>query len=94
MTNDNNRFQSHSAQGQSQSLKQKKLEFLDTDFKGLEEDKIKARQKLLTLNPQEAQELANQTLMPQKWQLSPNQSLWVDSFPVDILPSGQTNSKE
>ncbi len=47
MTNDNNRFPSRSAHSESQSLNQKKLEFLDVDFERLEEDKIRARQKLL-----------------------------------------------
>jgi hypothetical protein len=55
----------------------------------LAQDKIKARKELLNLLPIEAQNLVNQTLYPELWQLDLNNSSWEESIPTDY---GKTNS--
>jgi hypothetical protein len=49
----------------------------------LEQDKIKARKALEKLNPQEAQNLVNQTLYPELWQLDLSSSSWEETIPTN-----------
>lgn len=45
-------------------------------------DKVEARMRLLTMNPEEAQRLAEQTLYPQYWDFCPEDVKWEESIPT------------
>lgn len=55
----------------------------------LQQDKIEARKNLLNLSPEEAQNLVNQTLYPELWQLDMDHHNWEESIPTNY---GQTDS--
>jgi hypothetical protein len=48
----------------------------------LAQEKIAARQKLLAMPPQEAQELVERTLYPQYWELVTPDFPWSESLPT------------
>lgn len=54
----------------------------------LQQDKIEARKNLLNLSPKVAQNLVNQTLYPEFWQLDMNDQTWEESIPTNY---GQTD---
>jgi hypothetical protein len=56
------------------------LRQIDRTAEELAVEKIAARQKLLLMDPDEAQQLVNQTLYPEYWELDPNQEQWEESI--------------
>jgi myo-inositol catabolism protein IolC len=56
------------------------LRQIDRTSEELAVEKIAARQKLLSMDPREAQQLVNQTLYPEYWELDPNQEPWEESI--------------
>jgi hypothetical protein len=56
------------------------LRQIDRTSEELAVEKIAARQKLLSMDPGEAQQLVNQTLYPEYWELDPNQEPWEESI--------------
>ena len=63
------------SQSQPEPLRQ-----IDRSSAELAAEKIAARQKLLAMPPDEAQELVNQTLHPHLWTLDPDQDPWEESI--------------
>lgn len=57
-----------------------KLRQIDCTSEELAAEKIAARQKLLSMDPSEAQQLVNQTLYPEYWELDPDQEPWEESI--------------
>ncbi|MGB7415387.1 MAG: hypothetical protein WA902_14365 [Thermosynechococcaceae cyanobacterium] len=58
----------------------KPLRFSDCTSEELAVEKIAARRKLLSMPPEEAQTLVNQTLHPHLWELDPDQDPWEESI--------------
>lgn len=57
--------------------------------KKLEQEKIEARAKLQQLPPKEAQNLVNETLYPQWWQMDLSSHSWEETIPINY---GQTHT--
>jgi len=55
----------------------------------LEREKIEARVKLQQLPPLEAQNIVNQTLYPQWWQMDLSSHAWEETIPINY---GQTDT--
>lgn len=53
---------------------------LYSSSKDLAEEKVAARETLLSMPPRQAQQQADQTLYPQLWQLQPGQVEWEESI--------------
>jgi hypothetical protein len=53
------------------------------EWQQLEQDKIKARKDLQNLSPKEAQNLVNQTLYPELWQIDLTDNSWEESIPTN-----------
>lgn len=69
----------HPSPSLSQSESQP-LRFSDLSSEELEVEKIAARQKLLSMPPEEAQALVNQVLHPHLWELDPDRESWKESI--------------
>ncbi|MGF1601845.1 MAG: hypothetical protein ACFCU8_07460 [Thermosynechococcaceae cyanobacterium] len=61
------------------------LRRIDRGSEELATEKVAARLRLLTMPPDQAQQLVNQTLYPQYLELAPNQSTWEESIETHVF---------